>query len=187
MFLPYINAIYTSIVVVLMFMLVPRKEIRKLVIYGMLFGAGFDIVAITIFTVLLHVGGFINFEPFGFHGFPFFPPLAWTAYYIMYFYILSANKNWKYLLPITGTFYSVIFSNVLQNLGVFKWNYGRTIIPFIIYITWYCLATWGYLKLTQKIQVRNQILNHIFRSDKPILLKRLHKDSAVNKKNQYND
>ncbi|MGM0370717.1 MAG: hypothetical protein ACQEP9_09855, partial [Bacillota bacterium] len=120
-----------------------RKNIRKLAIYGLLFGALGDISAILIFGHLLKLGGYLNYGPLGFFNIPFFPPIAWTIWFILYFYFLPDRKILKYIYITTAALYATIFSNVLANLNIFKWNYSKIILPFFIYITWFIGSTWA--------------------------------------------
>jgi hypothetical protein len=142
----FIYPIYTSILIVLLFVLVPRKEIRRLAFYGVLFGAVADVFFIILIGII-DLGKYLNFKYFGAFGIPFFPPVAWTAYFILYMYILPKAKPWKYLYPIVASCYSVFFSNVLQALDIIKWNYGNPILPWLfIYAPWHIGVTWAYFK-----------------------------------------
>lgn len=147
----FIYPIYTGTLVILTYALVPRQEIRRLSIYGITFGAVTDAVMIIVFTHLLGVGGYLNYGPFGFMGIPFFPLFAWTAYFILYLYLLPKTKMWVYIYLTVAAFYSVMFSNVLQNLGIFKWNYGRLFVPFLIYIGWHLGVTLIYRRILIKL------------------------------------
>lgn len=145
----FIYPIYTGTLVLLTFILVPRKEIRRLAIYAIVLGGVFDVLAIVLFTKVLGMGGYINFNPFGAFGIPLFPPIAWTAFFIMFLYILPRKKPWKYIFPIVAGTYSLYFSYILQALGIFKWNYGSPVIHLlIVYLPWECSVAWVYLRLT---------------------------------------
>lgn len=144
----FVYPIYTTALLVITYALVPRQEIRYLFRYGVIFGAVID-AAIIIFINIIGLGGYINYGPFAFKGIPFFPLIAWTIYYILYLYLLPKSKPWIYIFPISAAFYSVLFSNVLQNLGIFKWNWGTLVVPFIIYLIWHITVTMAYLKLVQ--------------------------------------
>ena len=143
----FIYPIYTGILVILTYALVPRHEIRRLSIYGIMFGAVTDAVMIIVFTHLLGVGGYLNYGPFGFMGIPLFPLIAWTSYFILYLHLLPKTKVWEYIFLTVAAFYCIMFSNMLQNLGIFKWNYGRLILPFIIYIGWHLAVTLVYRRI----------------------------------------
>lgn len=145
----FIYPIYTGALALLTFILVPRKEIRRLAIYAIMFGGVSDVLAIVLFTKILGMGGYINFNPFGAFGIPLFPPISWVAFYIMFLYFLPRKKPWKYIFPIVAGIFSLYFSYVLQALGIFKWNYGSPILHLlIIYLPWECSVAWAYLRLT---------------------------------------
>jgi len=143
----FIYPIYTSILVLITVILVPRQEIKRLAMYGIFFGAVTDIFFIK-FIGLIGMGEYLNFKYFGAFGIPFFPPIAWTAYFITFLYLLPRKKPWIYLFPAIASCYSTYFSNILQSLGILKWNYGNPILPFIlIYAPWHIGVTWAFIKI----------------------------------------
>lgn len=145
----YIYPFYTGILALIAFIIIPRQYICKLAAISILLGGIFD-VGVVLFIKLLGVGGYLNFGPFGFWGIPFFPPIAWSIYFLMYFYLLPNNKIWAYIFPLISAVYSTFFSNILVNLGIFQWNYGKFIVPFLIYFSWHFSITWAFLHLINK-------------------------------------
>jgi hypothetical protein len=139
--------IYTTALLVVTYALVPKPDIRYLLRYGILFGFVTDTVMIILVTKIMGLGGYINFGPFNFKGIPFFPLIAWSIYYVLYLYMLPKEKPWIYIFPIAAAFFSALFSNVLQNLGIFIWNRGTVIVPLIIYLFWHIAVTWIYIKV----------------------------------------
>ncbi|HZK24958.1 MAG TPA: hypothetical protein VFC74_06180 [Oscillospiraceae bacterium] len=145
----YIYPIYTGILALTLIALLPREEIKRLVIYGIVFGAVTDVAIIGVISNLLKVGGHISYYPFGALGVAFFPPLAWGIWFILFFYFLPTDLPWVviYVFAAVGT--SVLFSNVLVNMQIFVWNYGRILVPFLIYGLWFSFAAWAYKRLTK--------------------------------------
>ncbi|MGI6226263.1 MAG: hypothetical protein ACOYJ1_08430 [Peptococcales bacterium] len=94
---------------------------------------------------LIGLGGHEQYEPFGFMKIAFFPPIAWAIWFILFLYFLPYKKPWIYIYIFSAASYSVLFSNVLQNLGLFQWNMGRVIVPYITYLSWFIIATWIYM------------------------------------------
>jgi len=148
---PFIYMIYTLALGIMAFAVVPRTEIRRLSFLGIIYGAIIDFFLIVLVTHLLGGGGYKNYYPFGFMGIPLFPLLAWVFYFILYLFFLPKRKPWNIIYTIAAAGYSTIFSNTLQNLGIFQWNVGRLFLPFILYLTWNSLVTWSYLKYFSKI------------------------------------
>lgn len=144
--LPFIYIMYTLPLGILALALIPRSEIRRLSFWGILYGAIIDFCLIIVVTHLLGAGGYKNYYPFGFMGIPFFPLLSWVCYFILYLYFLPKKKPWVTIYTIAASAYSTIFSNVLQNLGIFQWNISKLFLPFLLYLTWNSLVTWTYLK-----------------------------------------
>ncbi|WP_459835442.1 hypothetical protein [Halanaerobaculum tunisiense] len=144
-------AIYTGILALVLVTLVPRKMIRELIIYGIIFGAIGDFLAVFIVTHLLEWGGYINYGPFGFRDIPFFPLLAWAIWFIMYFYFMPDHKVLRYVYIVSAAAYSVLFSNILANFDIFRWNFSEIIIPFFIYVTWFTGSAWAKEQIDQEV------------------------------------
>lgn len=140
-----IYPLYTAVFAIILVVVVPRKEIRRLSIYGIVFGAVVDALAI-VFGNVTDLYGYINYGPFGFMGIPFFPPIAWAMFYIQYFYFLPQEKPLIYVYIISGIFYSILFANMIVNLGIFSISH-RLLLPLIVFSLWFPAATWGYYKL----------------------------------------
>lgn len=143
----FIPFIYGSIFSIILINIVPKNEIRRLFIYGLIFGGVFDIVIVEIAN-LIGEFKYINYEPFGMIGIHFMAPISWTIFFIIYFYFLPQKKLYIYIYVIMGIFYSILFCQTITKLGILKLGHGifSSIIPFLI---WYPIATWGYLKLTK--------------------------------------
>jgi len=146
----FIYLIYTLPLGILVFAVIPRIEIRRLAFLGILYGAITDVFLILLVTHILKAGGYKNYYPFGFMGIPFFPPLAWVFYYILYLYFLPKNKPWNIIYLVAASGYTTMFSNILQNLNIFQWNYNRLFFPLFLYLTWNSLVTWTYIKYFKK-------------------------------------
>jgi hypothetical protein len=127
-----------------MFAVVPRDSIRRLVPYAIVFGGIVDAFWLLTLTYWLGIAAYINFGPFGFLGIPFFPLLAWSFFFITYLYLLPEKYPWNWVFTITAAGFSIIFSNVLQNLGIFVWRTNRLAVPMIVYLTWMIFATYTY-------------------------------------------
>ena len=146
--LHFLHPLLTVIFALILVILVPRHEIRRLSIYGIVFGGLMDVLMLTI-GHLTGFFGWINFGPFGLSYLPFFAPISWSIYYIMYFYFLPKYKTLIYIFVASGIGMSVLYTNLVINLGVFMSTVGRVIVPLITFIFWFSLATWGYLKLCE--------------------------------------
>lgn len=176
-----IYPIYMLALGALVYLTVPKHQIKKLAFWAVLFGASVNILAIMVFGKVFNVGGHINFMPFGFLGIPFFPPIAWTAYYLLFFYVIPRQKPWKWVFVLIASFYATFFSNVLVQLGILKWNYGRIVVPFLIYSSWHAAVTWAFFRFTEgatdfkQSTSFKQSKTHYYKAAKPALLKRFRK------------
>lgn len=145
--LHYTYPIYTAILAAMLLALVPRPQIKRLVIYGIAFGALSNVAVVLLAFNGLQLGGHINYGPLGVFGIPFFPPVAWSVWFILYFHFLPKRLFWRIIYRLAAISYAVFFSNILVNYNVFQWNYGRVLIPFLIFGTWLTLATWAYMRV----------------------------------------
>lgn len=141
----YIPFIYTAIFSIILVNVVPKHEIRRLFIYGLIFGGMFDVVLVEIAN-LIGEFKYVNYGEFGMFGIHFMAPIAWTVYFIIYFYLLPQKKIYLYLYTAMGVFDSIFFCQMITKLGVLQLAHGllSSIMPFTI---WFPIATWGYLKL----------------------------------------
>ncbi|HYH02864.1 MAG TPA: hypothetical protein VEC37_07165 [Bacillota bacterium] len=148
----YIPFVYTAIFSIILVNVVPRKDIHRLFIYGLIFGGIFDVVVVSLAN-LIGEFKYINYEPFGLIGIHFMAPIAWTVFFIIYFYLLPDKKIYCYTYLVAAIFYSIMFCQMITKLGVLLLAHGifSSIAPFII---WFPVATWGYLKLTKR-QLKN--------------------------------
>lgn len=141
----FITPLYTGIFAIILVAVVPRKEIKRLAIYGIIFGAIFNILSLLIGKITGKYG-FINIGPFGIFGIPFFPPISWTLFFMLYFYFMP-KKPLLYIYVALAIFYGILFGNMITNLGIFKLSH-KWILPLIIFTVWFSTATWGYLRLS---------------------------------------
>ncbi|MDX9872609.1 MAG: hypothetical protein RBT41_09345 [Clostridia bacterium] len=143
----YIPFIYAFVFAAILVAAVPKNEIRRLSIYGIIFGAVFDIVLVGV-AVATKSFSYVNYGPFGLFGIHFMAPISWAIFFILYFYFLPSKKGYIYLYIVSAIFYSMMFCQMIAKLGVLKLSHGLidSIVPFVL---WFPLATWGYLKLSK--------------------------------------
>lgn len=151
----FIPLIYTGIFGAILVTTVPKKEIRYLAIYGIIFGAILDVLAI-IFGRITGLYGYINYGPLGMMGLHFFAPISWTLFYMLYFYFLPKRKPLMYVYVASAIFYSIFFANLIVNLGIFNLTH-RLLDPLIAFSIWIPTATWGFLWLTKAQQQESRI------------------------------
>lgn len=165
----FIYPIYTGILALLTFALVPRKEIRRLSMYAIVFGGVTDVFAILLFSNVLGMVDFINFKYFGAFGIPLFPPIAWTTYFIMFMYFMPKNKPWRYIYPVITASFSTYFGYVLHALGIFNWYYHPILLLLLAFLPWQCGVAWAYLRLEEgKVK---SIPKHYFTIPEPVMKK----------------
>lgn len=140
----FIPMIYTGIFALIIVAAVPKADIRRLSIYGIIFGACFDILVLIVgkFT---GVFAYINYGPFGFWNIHFFAPFAWSLFFILYFYFLPKNNIYMVIYVAAAYIFSIFFDHMIVSLGIFeRSNQLATLIAFPI---WFSTATWGFNRL----------------------------------------
>lgn len=140
----FIYPIYTAALGVVCLFIVPKEKIKKLAFWAILYGAIGDLSAIIVTGHVFKAGKYVNFGPFNFLGIPFFPLLAWSTFYLVYLHILPAKKSYAYLFSFTATGFSLMFSHVLQNIGILEWKYSQVLYPLGLYTVWHFLATYTF-------------------------------------------
>ena len=146
----FIYLIYTTIFSLILIATVPKKEIHRLAIYGIIFGGLMDVLMLVLGKV---TGQFawINYGPLGFMGIPIFSNVSWAIYFIMYFYFLPKQKPFNYLFVGAGVLFSILYTNLVIELGIFK-SPSRVLQPLIAFTGWFSLATWGFYKMNNYIE-----------------------------------
>ncbi|MHB8072341.1 hypothetical protein [Desulfosporosinus fructosivorans] len=152
----YLHLIKLAIFLLALVIFVPRTEIRRLTVYGIIFGSTYDVIGLTI-GHLTNAFRWINFAPFGYGHLPLDSPVSWCSFYIIYFYLLPKHKPLLYIFPVAGIVMSMIYSRVLVNLGMFiEPNFLLRLANFTI---WFSFATWGYLKLNAYVEARHKSIH----------------------------
>lgn len=140
-----LHPLHTIVFSIILIAVVPKDDIYRLSIYGIIFGGIMDIIMLTM-GKLTGLFGWINYGPFGFLGIPFFAPISWGIFYILFFYFLPSNKYLKYIYTLAAVSFSIIYTNVVINLNIF-WSYSKLVIPLIAFMIWFSIALWGSEKI----------------------------------------
>lgn len=146
----FIYPIYTTIFALILIANVPKTEIRRLSIYGIIFGGMMDAV--------VHFSGYvtglfawINYGPFGYLGVHIFANVSWSIFFILYFYFLPNIRPFNYLFVCAGIFFSTLYYNLVIDLGIL-YSQSRIMLPLVGFAVWFSVATWGFYKLNNFIE-----------------------------------
>lgn len=146
----FIYLIFTVIFALILLTTVPKIEIRRLSIYGIIFGGMMDVL-VHIFGYVTGLFAWINYGPFGFIGVHLFADISWTIFFILYYYFLPEQKPFNYIFAGAGVFFSILFYNLALDLGIFR-TFSRFFLPLLGFAFWFSIATWGYYKLRHIIE-----------------------------------
>ncbi|HEX7714526.1 MAG TPA: hypothetical protein VF531_10955 [Bacillota bacterium] len=132
----------------LVIVFVPRREIKKLFWFSLLWGSMVDFLLVELFR-LLNFYRYENSFPLEFYGSPIMLNLAWSQAIILFIHFLPRRKEW-YVLP----FYIAMFSMIGTAIGVFFKNAGlireihwNELLRFPVWVVWFYGVCWHYNRL----------------------------------------
>lgn len=150
----FIYPVFTAVFSLILIAIVPKKEIHRLAIYGIIFGGAMD--------VIVHISGNVtglfswtNYGPFGFKGIPIFANVSWAVFFILYFYFLPKPRLLVYIFAGAGVFWSVLYFNLMIDVGILE-SVDRLLLPLVGFTAWYAVATWGFYKLKSYIELHQK-------------------------------
>ena len=146
----FLYPIYTTIFALILIANVPRNEIRRLSIYGIIFGGIMDAL-VHFFGYVTGLFAWINYGPFGFLGVHIFANVTWSIFFILYFYFLPKPKPLNYLFASAGVFFSTLYYNLVIDMGIL-YSQSRILLPLFGFVVWFSIATWGFYKLNSFIE-----------------------------------
>lgn len=142
--------IFTTVFALILIANVSKAEIRRLSIYGILFGGIMDAL-VHFFGYITGLFAWINYGPFGFMGVHIFANVTWSIFFILYFYFLPKLKPLNYLFVFAGVFFSVLYYNLVVNLEIL-YSQSRFLLPLAGFTAWFSISTWGFYKLNDFIE-----------------------------------
>jgi len=130
--------------------IIPKEYYKKYLIYGLFLGAGIDIIVV--FT-LTHLGfvKYLNMGAFSIFGvIAFWTPIAWMSTVMIFLYFLPRRKLFLVSYILMFALYGIFLGEMLSNFGLYTYN---RLIMFFVFLGWFSLAAWTYLRL-ERIQVK---------------------------------
>jgi hypothetical protein len=128
--------------------IIPKKELRKFFVYGLIFGGAGDLLLILVMGTLLHQLKYLNMGVFNIFGiFPFWTPLAWTFTLMFFLYCLPLRKIIYYPYIICFGMFGYMVGILLQNFNLYEYiGIYKFFAPAILtgYLTF---CAWAYRRL----------------------------------------
>jgi len=149
-----LHPLYAVTFVLVLILMVPRKEIRRLSLFGIVLGGGGDVIVHS-FGYITGLFSWINYGPFGFIGIHLFSSISWSAFFIVYFYYLPRHKPFVYIYILASICASTIYYNLVLDIQIFK-ALDRLIVPIAGFAVWYGVATWAFFKWNHYIEGKNR-------------------------------
>ncbi len=134
---------------------VPKMEIRRLSIHGIIFGGMMDVL-VHVFGNVTGLFAWVNYGPLGVMGIPIFASISWAMFFIMYFYFIPVIRPLNYVFAGASVFFSVLYFNLMIDVGILK-SSSRFLVPVMGFAVWFSIATWGYYKLSHFIEVKTNL------------------------------
>ncbi|MBC2724166.1 hypothetical protein [Desulfosporosinus sp.] len=150
-----IYPLYVAVFAVILAVAVPRKDIYRLSIHGIIFGGAAEFI-LHMFGKFTGLYVWYDHGPLGYKGIQIFSPVSWGIFFILYYYFLPKHKPLNYIYMVVAIFFSILYTNLVISLGVF-YCYDRFFVPLIAFIVWFSVATWGYYKLNNFIEKKEAI------------------------------
>lgn len=152
----FIYLIFTFVFSVILIATVPKLEIQRLSIHGIIFGGMMDVL-VHVFGNITGLFAWINYGPLGVMGIPMFPSISWSMFFIMYFYFIPVIKPLHYVFASASVFFSLLYFNLMIDVGILK-SSSRFLVPVMGFAVWFSIATWGYYRLNHYIEVRTNLI-----------------------------
>ena len=132
---------YALTMFIVMLALVPRKEIKSLFWFSIIWGICVDLLLILLFRFLnLYI--YVNDMPFDFYGSPILLNLSWSPAIILFIYFMPKRPEW-YIFPLyliafgmIGTFIGIF----LHNVGLLEEIHWHELLRFPVITSWFYAA-----------------------------------------------
>lgn len=141
----------------LVLVFVPRREIKKVFWFSLLWGSTVDAILILLFRIF-NIYYYDKLEPFNFFGVPIWISLAWSPAIILFIYFYPDRKEWYYQI-----FYITFFSMAGVGIGLFFTQVGllkevhwNELLRFPMHFIWFYGAArhYQYLESTESFSNR---------------------------------
>lgn len=126
---------------------IPRHVFKKYFLYAFIFGAIADVLIVSTLHSL-NLVSYYNMGPFGIFGvFTFWTPIAWMFTFMLFFYFLPVRT--AFLIPyiIGFSLFGYMVGLVLTALGLFEYIGIYKYYAPVVFIAWFSLAAYAYIKI----------------------------------------
>lgn len=130
---------------------IPRNLYKKYLLYGLMFGGIGD----SLLVAIIHFLGYLNYKNLGatslFGIFSFWTPIAWTFYFMLFFYFLPVRKVFLVFYVLVFVLLNYAVGTVMSQSGLYEViGIYKYIQPFI-YLVWCAISAWAFLKGEHKV------------------------------------
>ncbi len=150
---PYFYIIFVAITAIGAYAIIPKQDLKKYFLYGLVFGAVGDIL---VYSTIHSLGlaGYLGFEELKvLNDYSIFTPITWLFAFMIFFYFLPVRPVFLiiYIAAWTALNYSV--GLVMENLGLFWHAHIYYYFEPLVFAAWYSIAAFGFRKLEKRYRV----------------------------------
>jgi hypothetical protein len=138
---------YILVALIVIFLVIPQKDLKRYFIYGVLFGGFGDVVVVGLFQNLLHIIWFKNAGIFNVLGENLLSPPSWILTVMVFLRFLPMRRIFQYAYVLAFAAFSVGYGYLVYNVGLFDfkpWFYP--LYAYITFLLWWSTITWVFVK-----------------------------------------
>lgn len=140
----YIYLIFAIAAAAAFFIIVPKAQYKRHLLYGLIFGGIADVISLVTLAPLQQIR-FSNMGHFGLFGmFPVWVPVTWMFAFGVFFYLMP--RRLPFLIPYLCAFtaLSYVVGLVMESYGLFEYIGAQRYWAVPIFFVWYSVAAWVY-------------------------------------------
>lgn len=140
----YIYLVFAVVAAMAFFIIVPKAQYKRFLLYGLVFGGILDVISIVTLVPMNQIR-FFNMGAFGIFGMiPALVPATWMFAFGVFFYLMPRRIAFMipYLFAFTALSYTV--GLVMQSYGLFEYIGAQKYLAIPTFFLWYSLSAWVY-------------------------------------------
>jgi len=140
----YIYLVFVVVAAVAFFIIVPKEQYKRFLLYGLVFGGILDVISIVTLTLMNQIR-FYDMGAFGVFGMiPALVPATWMFAFGVFFYLMPRRLAFLILYLFAFTALSYTVGLVMQAYGLFEYIGAQRYLAIPIFFVWYSLSAWVY-------------------------------------------
>ncbi|WP_045575079.1 hypothetical protein [Desulfosporosinus sp. I2] len=149
---------YILIAFIVVLITIPKNDLKKYFIYGVLLGGLGDVVVVGIFQNFLNIIWFKNAGIFNVLGQNILSPPSWILTVMIFLSFLPQQKTFQYIYVFAFALFSVCYGYLVHNIGLFDfrpWFYPS--FAYLTFLFWWSFITWIFIR-TSSLDKRDSLI-----------------------------